>query len=151
MTRECPISTYLGICKCLGDLDPLRTIPVMLSPVSCAVSTQDFPPSRDGSDPYLLLNDKYVVTARPTEYFPPGCISLSDPQRTWCEVGLRDIIKTELYDPFSHGAHSYLGSLDVEVGFASLKKITETPYDQDVLADEFIKLFENQIRSESVV
>ncbi|KAL3428190.1 Vesicular-fusion protein sec18 [Phlyctema vagabunda] len=112
----------------------------------CAVSSQDFPPSRDGSDLYLLLNGRYVVTARPTDRFPPGCISLSDPQRTWCDVGMMDGITAELYDPFaSQGGLSYLGSLDVEVGFASVKKITETPYDQDVLADLFIKNFENQI------
>lgn len=33
----------------------------------------------------------------------------------------------------------------MDVGFASLKKITETPFDQDVLADIFIKNFENQM------
>ncbi|CZS96434.1 probable NsfA protein [Rhynchosporium graminicola] len=113
----------------------------------CAVSTQDFPPSRDGSDIYILLNGRYVVTARPTTSFPPGCISLSDPQRTWCDVGMMDPIVAEAYDPFSEGPSTYLGSLDVEVGFASVKKITEQPFDQDVLADAFIKNFENQIFS----
>ena len=111
----------------------------------CAVSTQDFPPSRDGTDLYLLLNGRNVVTARPTDRFPPGCISLSDPQRTWCDVGMMDPVTAELYDPFSQGGHTYLGALDVEVGFASVKKFTETPYDQDVLADVFIKQFENQV------
>ncbi|KAG0645302.1 Vesicular-fusion sec18 [Hyphodiscus hymeniophilus] len=110
-----------------------------------AVSAQDFPPSRDGSDLYILLNGRNVVTARPFPQFPQGCISLSDPQRTWCDVGMMDPITAELYDPFSNGGHSYLGSLDVEVGFASVKKITETPYDQDVLSDIFIKNFENQV------
>jgi len=33
----------------------------------------------------------------------------------------------------------------VDVGFASVKKFTETPYDQDMLADVFIKQFENQV------
>ncbi|RDL41279.1 p-loop containing nucleoside triphosphate hydrolase [Venustampulla echinocandica] len=113
----------------------------------CAVSPEDFPPSRDGSDLYILLNGRYVVTARPTGSFPPGCISLSDPQRTWCNVGMMDPITAELYDPFSQGGHTYLGSLDVEAGFASVKKFTEVPYDQDVLADVFIKQFENQIFS----
>ncbi|KAL2069972.1 hypothetical protein VTL71DRAFT_14652 [Oculimacula yallundae] len=113
----------------------------------CAVSPQDFPPSRDGSDLYILLNGRYVVTARPTNSFPPGCISLSDPQRTWCDVGMMDPIVAESFDPFSQGPSTYLGSLDVEVGFASVKKITEQPFDQDVLADAFIKNFENQIFS----
>ena len=88
------------------------------------------------------------MTARPLDSFPPGCISLSDPQRTWCDVGMRDELRAELYDPFvAQGRASYLGSLDIEVGFASVKKITETPYDQDVLAEYFIKQFENQVFS----
>ncbi|KAG9234481.1 vesicular-fusion protein-like protein sec18 [Amylocarpus encephaloides] len=110
-----------------------------------AVSPQDFPSSRDGSDLYILLNGMHVVTARPTQGFPPGCISLSDPQRTWCDVGMMDPIAAELYDPFSQGGHAYLGALDVDVGFASVKRITEAPYDQDVLADIFIKTFQNQV------
>jgi vesicle-fusing ATPase len=111
----------------------------------CAVSPQDFPPSRDGSDLYILLNGRNVVTARPLQGFPQGCISLSDPQRTWCDVGMMDQLAGELYDPFQQGPSTYLGALDVDVGFASIKKFTETPYDQDVLADVFIKQFENQI------
>jgi len=38
-----------------------------------------------------------------------------------------------------------LGALDVEVGFASQKKITETPFDQDVLGEMFNQSYENQI------
>lgn len=56
-----------------------------------------------------------------------------------------DTLTAEEFDPFSQGARAYLGSLDVEVGFASAKKFTDTPYDQDVLADAFVKQFENQI------
>jgi vesicle-fusing ATPase len=111
----------------------------------CAVSPQDFPPSRDGSDIYILLNGRNVVTARPTNSFPPGCISLSDPQRTWCDVGMMDPIIAESYDPFVQGPTVYLGALDVDIGFASVKKVTDAPYDQDVLADVFVKQFENQV------
>jgi vesicle-fusing ATPase len=57
---------------------------------------------------------------------------------------MTETVNAELYDPFSQGGHSYLGSMDVEIGFAG-KKITETPYDQDMLADYFIKLYENQM------
>lgn len=58
---------------------------------------------------------------------------MSDPQRTWANIGLRDAIKVERYDPFSRGGQAYLGSADIEVSFASLKKRVETPYDQDIL------------------
>lgn len=111
----------------------------------CAVSPMDFPPSRDGTDLYLLINGQFVVAARPTHNFPPGCISLNDKQRSWCNVGMMDALTTELYDPFSQGPQAYLHSLDVEIGFASLKKITDVPYDQDVLADAFVRQFENQV------
>ncbi|PBP18300.1 vesicular-fusion protein SEC18 [Diplocarpon rosae] len=112
----------------------------------CAVSPRDFPPSRDNQDQYILLNGRYVVTARPLDSFQPGCISLSDPQRTWCDVGMMDPIIAESFDLFAvQGPASYLGSLDLEVGFASVKKVTDVPFDQDVLAEVFIKNFENQI------
>lgn len=43
-----------------------------------------------------------------------------------------DSVKAEIYDPFSRGGQAYLGSADVEIGFAG-KKRTEVPYDQDEL------------------
>ena len=58
---------------------------------------------------------------------------------------MMDPLSAEVYDPFSQGSNVYLGALDIEVGFASQKKITDAPYDQDVLAEVFIKQFENQV------
>src|SRR6266536_290300 len=113
--------------------------------LSSAVSPQDFPPNRERPDLYLLLNGRYVVTAQPTSGFPPGCISLSDPQRTWCDVGMMDPLIAEEFDPFAQGPQAYLGAMDLEVGFASVKKITDAPYDQDMLASVFKAQFENQI------
>ncbi|KAJ5648489.1 hypothetical protein N7490_004861 [Penicillium lividum] len=110
-----------------------------------AVSPQDIPPSRDGSDVLLLINDVFVFSARPLDGFPPGYMSMSDPQRTWANIGLRDAIKVQLYDPFSQGGQAYLGSADIEVSFASVKKRVEAPYDQDELANAVIKNFENQL------
>ncbi|PLB53131.1 putative vesicular fusion ATPase [Aspergillus steynii IBT 23096] len=109
-----------------------------------AVSTQDIPPSRDGLDLLLLVNDLYVFSARPLDGFPPGHISMSDPQRTWAGVAFTDSVKVQIYDPFSQGGQAYLGSTDIEVGFAGKKRV-ETPYDQDELASYVIKNFENQI------
>lgn len=65
---------------------------------------------------------------------------MSDPQRTWANIGLRDAIKVQLYDPFSQGGQAYLGSADIEVSFASAKKRVETPYDQDGLANAVIRV-----------
>ena len=99
----------------------------------------DFAPPQDGSDLYLLVNDLYVFTARPLDQFPPGHIGLGDPQRSWAGVAMRDSVNVQIYDPFSQGGHSYLGSMDVEVGFAG-RRTTEAPYDQDELADSFIRV-----------
>lgn len=62
------------------------------------------------------------------------------------QVALTDVVEVQQYDPFSHGPQSYLGSLDVEVGFAG-KKTTDVPYDQDELAKAFTQTFRNQIFS----
>lgn len=118
----------------------------------CAVAPEDFPPSRDGSDLYLLLRGgqpvgEYVVTAKPIPGFPPGCISLSDPQRSWCGITMRDQFTGEIYDPFAQGSKAYLGSLDLEVGFASPNKKTDVPYDEDELSKIFVDTYQNQVLS----
>ncbi|KAH0288706.1 AAA-domain-containing protein [Aureobasidium namibiae CBS 147.97] len=110
----------------------------------CAVSPQDFAPNPDGSDLYLLIKGKYVVSARIEPGFESGKISFSEPQRAWMEIALVDVLDVQFYDPFSQGASSYLGNLDIEVGFAG-KKTVETPYDQDELAAAFTEIFKNQI------
>lgn len=61
----------------------------------CAVSPNDFPPSRDGTDLYIRVmlkggRDDFVVMGRPINGFPDGGISLSDPQRKWYAVGGED-------------------------------------------------------------
>ncbi|RFU78838.1 vesicular-fusion sec18 [Trichoderma arundinaceum] len=117
---------------------------------TCAVSTEDFPPRPDGTDYYVLLRagqppGEFVVTATPIPGFPRGCISLSDPQRTWCGVAMRDTFTGEVFDPFASGGKAYLGSLDLEIGFASPTKKTEAPYDEDELSKLFINNFQNQI------
>jgi vesicle-fusing ATPase len=104
------------------------------------VSPQDFAPSQDGSDIYLLVNEQFVFTARPHPRLERGQIGLSDPQRTWASISLQDIVHATIYDPFAEqGGQSYLGALDVEVGFAG-KKSTDAPYDQDELSNHFVRV-----------
>jgi vesicle-fusing ATPase len=78
--------------------------------------------------------------ARPFDGFPPGQISMSDAQRTWAQISLTDMVHVQIYDPFSQGGQAYLGSMDVEAGFASQKKRTDVPYDQDDLAKHLTKV-----------
>jgi vesicle-fusing ATPase len=110
-----------------------------------AVSTRDFPPNRDGQDHYLLVNDRFVFTAKPYDGCQPGTIGLSDAQRTWAGVSItEDMVVATIYDPFTQSKQAYLSSLDLDVGFAG-KKISNEKYSQDELEDAFKKLFSNQI------
>jgi vesicle-fusing ATPase len=93
------------------------------------------------------VNGNFVLSARPTQGCNPGEIGLTDAQRTWAGItlGPQDVVTVQPYDAFSQGgAQSYLGGLEVEVGFAS-RKTTDVPYDQDELATQFKKNFENQL------
>ena len=55
-------------------------------------------------------------------------------------VALTDLLQAEIFDPFTQGNQAYIGAMDIEVGFASTRKITEAPYDQDDLAKEITKV-----------
>lgn len=112
-----------------------------------AVSSQEFGPSRGDGDLQVIINGSFVVAARPTDSpaVPPGTIGLSSEQRTWMSIALTDTLQVELFDIFSQSKQAYLGSMDLEVGFASKSKAPETPYDQDDLAKEVTRVFQNQI------
>lgn len=60
-------------------------------------------------------------------------------------IALTDYVNAEPYDIFtSQGGQAYLGTMDVEIGFAG-KKTVETPYDQDDLAKLVTRVFQNQV------
>jgi vesicle-fusing ATPase len=102
------------------------------------VSPLDFP---DHEDIYLLLNGSFVLTARPNQECRPGEIGLTDAQRTWAGISLapNEIVQAQIYSPFSQGGQSYLGGVDIEVGFAG-RKTVETAYDQEQLAQLFTRV-----------
>ena len=73
-------------------------------------------------------------------------MGLSDFQRSWAGIALSDTLTVTLYDPFQDGGqHHFLGSLDAEIGYASSKKETDQPFDQDELQMVFTNMFENQV------
>ncbi|KAL8397042.1 hypothetical protein RB594_003947 [Gaeumannomyces avenae] len=116
----------------------------------CAVSPEDFPASSGDGDLYIRISgpmmkgQDYVVMGRPTPGFPRGGIGLSEPQRAWMTIGVMDELEGELYDPLGGGT-PYLGSMDVEVSFASSKKFTDEAYDQEELEKAVQKTFSNQM------
>lgn len=107
-----------------------------------AISSRDIPPQNN--DVFLLLNGRFVVSARPLDQFEPGKIGLSTVQREWMSIALTDLVNVEPYDVFSQGGQAYLGTMDIEIGFAG-KKAVESPYDQDELAKVVTRIFQNQI------
>lgn len=108
-----------------------------------AVSTMDIPANPAG-DTLLLLNGRFVVSARPLDNFEIGKIGLSTVQREWMSIALTDYVSAEPYDHFAQAGAAYLGNMDIEIGFAG-KKTVDTPYDQDELAKMVTRLYENQI------
>ena len=88
---------------------------------------------------------EHVVTARPLPGFPSGCISLSDPQRTWCGITIRDSFTGEVFDPFASGGKAYLGSVDLEIGFASPTKKTQDRYDDEELCKIVLETYQYQV------
>ncbi|EUC27870.1 hypothetical protein COCCADRAFT_110603 [Bipolaris zeicola 26-R-13] len=149
-TQRMPVPARQG-----GGGGPVRQLRPIKSPGGnayafgnlVAVSPQDFQPNPDGSDIYILVNGNFALSARPTQGCSPGEIGLTDAQRTWAGISLgpQEVVTVAQYDHFSQSqGKSYLGSLEVEVGFAA-RKTTDTPYDQDELATFFKKSFENQI------
>lgn len=57
---------------------------------------------------------------------------------------MTDYVEASPYDMFGQGSQAYLGSMDLEIGFAG-KRTVDTPYDQDELANFVVKIFQNQI------
>jgi vesicle-fusing ATPase len=111
----------------------------------CMVNPQEISLPQNGEDPYLLINGKFVLSARPHPNLQRGELGLNEIQRTWMQVTMTDTVEAEPYDPFRQGSQGYLGSIDVEVGFASRMGGTDAPFDQDQLADAVVKAFRNQI------
>lgn len=110
-----------------------------------AVSPEDISPNtRDRTDPYILVNNQFVFTARPLQGFPRGQISLSDAHRNTARIAMTDIVNVELYDPFSEGNTVYMMSMDVNVSFAG-RRTTDQQLDQDKLSEQVTRIYQNQI------
>lgn len=95
---------------------------------------------------------EYVVTARPIPNFMKSCqgrIAMSLQHRLWMRVAGTDKVLAQVYDPFASGSKPYLGTLDVEIGFASANPKPHAPFDEDELCKQFINTYQNQVLSPS--
>jgi vesicle-fusing ATPase len=113
-----------------------------------AVAPQDFPPDGDGTPLRLLINNLYVFAAEPKDGFPQGCVGLSDPQRACAQVALgpKAMVQAQKYYPYDQqGNELFIGTMDIEVGFASQRRTTEEPYDQEALEAQLKLNFDRQL------
>ncbi|KAG8427623.1 transport between ER and Golgi ATPase protein [Metarhizium acridum] len=110
----------------------------------CAVAPEDFPPNRDGTDLYNpsceVASQKENSSSQQGLYPAFLKVALVSPTLSVLGVNItiRDTFTGELYDPFAQGGRAYLGSVDLEVGFASPNKRTDVPYDEDHLASAIL-------------
>ncbi|CCK72312.1 AAA family ATPase SEC18 KNAG_0J02320 [Huiozyma naganishii CBS 8797] len=108
-----------------------------------AVSPSDFP-----DNIYLVVDNLFVFTTRHSSEVAPGTIGFNGNQRSWGGWSLNQEVQCRAFDLFRYsGKQSYLGTLDLEISFRSRGKAVNTPFDQDELANVFVKNFESQIFS----
>lgn len=93
----------------------------------------------DEPDIFIIVNDRYVFSARPSPEIVPGQIGMSDPQRTWAQTSVTLPVNVKRYDPFSRGEQAYLAAVDFEVQFAG-KKETPVKYDQNDLTKLVVRV-----------
>lgn len=90
--------------------------------------------------------DDFVLQAKAAPDVQPGSIAFGDPHRTWLHLtSPGDRVSVETFNPIELGQNGYLGSMELAVQFGSVRKMPDTPYDQEKLAKVFIQNFENQI------
>ncbi|KAH6684864.1 vesicular-fusion protein SEC18 [Plectosphaerella plurivora] len=115
----------------------------------CGVSTLDFPRPADRSDTYIRIRGgqttEGVMVAESHDSIPQGCISLSDPQRSWLSISMQDQLAAEVYDPFAQGPQAYIQSIDIDIDHASAKKRMAGELKETDLVDFFLQQFQNHI------
>lgn len=113
-----------------------------------AVNAQDWGLG-DGETGFLKVthrNLEYVVTVRPFPGVEPGWIWFGDAHRTTLNVAIgTDRVDAETFNPIELGQKGYLGSIDVQVTFASINSMPKTPFRHDELQALFIQKFQGQI------
>lgn len=104
-----------------------------------AVSPVDIPPSVDGTDIYIIVNDNYVFSARPTSDFEPGLIGMNSFQRMWAQLSLSKPAIVKPYDIFSEGGDKYIAGVDLEIAFIGSRSTT-APFSQEELSDAVVRV-----------
>ncbi|TDZ39626.1 Vesicular-fusion protein sec18 [Colletotrichum spinosum] len=109
------------------------------------VSYKDFAPGHQGSDINVLLRvrdpirgnvHEHIVRARPIPELPSGCISLSEPQRSWLRISIRDSFEGQQYDANRRDAH-HLEAMDLEISWASAQRDPNREFTHEYLAKMF--------------
>lgn len=116
-----------------------------------AVNAQDWGLGGDGETAFLKVSSdsrrEYVITVRPFELVEPGQIWFGDAHRKTLDLALTDRVAAETFNPIELGPKGYLGSMDVNIMFASANanKAPKYPFKHEDLQKAFIRAFHGQI------
>ncbi|ODV89559.1 hypothetical protein CANCADRAFT_32776 [Tortispora caseinolytica NRRL Y-17796] len=102
-------------------------------------------PSDLGEGEYVICDGRYVFTTKNHPGMSPGCVGASGSAREWAAWSLSQEVLVEPYNPFTQGRGTYLGSMDLEIGFNSRSRTSTDQYDQDALAKWLSGLYQNQM------
>lgn len=94
----------------------------------------------------IIIDKRYVMTARASPTIQPNKLGLGVLTREWGSWSIRQEVTVEPFDIFASGNNKvYLGTLSIEIDFYNKNKATSNPYEQQVFAKRFLQLFRNQI------
>lgn len=95
---------------------------------------------------YILINERFVMTARIHPSIQDGYVGLTDPQRGWMGITLAptEVVNIRPFDAYE-AQTGMLKRLTFELDFASKNRRTDQLFDQDSLADVVNKTFVRQI------
>lgn len=106
-----------------------------------SVNPEDY---SDGA--HICVNDFFVFSTRHAKETAPGELGMNGTQRFWGEFSVGQTINVRPFDITNGGkANIYAGTINVEISFKLKHKATTIQYDQDELAQHFIKNFNSQV------
>jgi len=84
---------------------------------------------------------RFVFSLEPSPEVNSGTLGFSTPQRKWAVLSLNQELDVQPYR-FDE-RRDYIGSMVLHIDFFSKKKVTQTPYNTDDMAKEFLMEFHN--------
>jgi len=88
---------------------------------------------------------EFVLLCRPVDSLLPGYFYINEKQRQWARIGMNDRIQMRPYNPTTVGDAYCIGSLDLNVAFATARDGGEDAFEEKILINAFKTTFANQV------